>query len=139
MLRPNIIYEVNGYKYETDSIGRIINVKGMLDDSTKAPRNQTSQLRAGGKDRLPGDHGGHLVGSRFGGSGDADNLVAMSAKLNQGEYKKLENIWAKALNQGDKVEVNISPVYDGNSLRPISFKIEYSINGIEAKPRTLLN
>lgn len=127
-LKPNIIYMSNGYTYETDSLGRIINVKGELSD-VKAPRNNRAQLKAGGADRLDGDHGGHLVASQFGGSGELDNLVAMAGKLNQGEYKRLENIWAKSLAEGRKVEIDVSPVYEGNSLRPNGFNIKYLIDG----------
>ncbi|MFJ1426325.1 DNA/RNA non-specific endonuclease [Capnocytophaga canimorsus] len=42
---------------------------------------------------------GHIFGDRFGGSPELDNLVSQSSKVNLSTFKKLENKWAKALNQ----------------------------------------
>ena len=39
----------------------------------------------------------------------------------------MENTWAKALDRGKIVEVKIEPIYSGNSMRPISFDVEYKI------------
>ncbi len=66
---------------------------------------------------MPDDHGGHLIARIFNGSGDSDNLIAMNGNLNQGEFKKLENRWATALNEGKSVKVKITPIYEGNSVR----------------------
>ena len=41
----------------------------------------------------------------------------------------MENTWAKALDRGKIVEVKIEPIYSGNSMRPISFDVEYKIEG----------
>ena len=51
----------------------------------------------------------------------------MNGNLNQGEYKKLENRWATALNEGKSVKVKITPIYEGNSVRPVKFEIEHKI------------
>ena len=75
------------------------------------------------------DDGGHLIASIFKGSGNLDNLVPMNSNLNRGEWKRLENSWAEALDNNKTVEVKISPVYHGDSIRPVSFKIKYRING----------
>ncbi|AJH18901.1 cytoplasmic protein [Bacillus mycoides] len=56
----------------------------------------------GGNDRLDDDDGGHLIATIFKGSGNMDNLVRMSSNLNREEWKKLENEWANALNDGDE-------------------------------------
>ncbi len=39
----------------------------------------------------------------------------------------MENMWAKQLEKGKSVEVKITPVYKGDSQRPVSFEIEYKI------------
>ena len=78
---------------------------------------------------LDTDDGVHLIGSIFKGSGDIDNLVPMDATLNRGDWKAMENTWAKALDRGKTVEVRIEPIYSGNSMRPISFDVEYKIEG----------
>lgn len=82
----------------------------VLKSAERSPKNQKE---AGGDYRrdqssLYGvDDGGHLIGARFGGSGDQENLTAQDRNLNRGEYKKLENEWERHLGQGDKVFVHI--------------------------------
>ncbi|WP_245840081.1 DNA/RNA non-specific endonuclease [Sutcliffiella horikoshii] len=129
VLKPNIEYKTKeGYHYKTDSDGRISNVEATL-QLGKADRNNYAQRIVGGVDRLPNDDGGHLIASIFKGSGEIDNLVPMNSTLNRKEYKLLENSWKKALNEGKTVEVNIEPIYKGNSSRPAKFEVEYKING----------
>ncbi|AEK24501.1 DNA/RNA non-specific endonuclease [Capnocytophaga canimorsus] len=70
---------------------------------------------------------GHIFGDRFGGSPELDNLVSQSSKVNLSTFKKLENKWAKALNQNKKVEVEIKIKYSDDSKRPSSFEINYKI------------
>ncbi|WP_324603462.1 DNA/RNA non-specific endonuclease [Listeria grayi] len=53
-------------------------------------------------DKQEGDHAGHLVADRFGGSGDLDNLVSQAKKVNLKHYKNLEDTWAKAIKEGKK-------------------------------------
>jgi|GEM_PF-2549116 len=131
VLKPNVKFtDANGYTYTTDSLGRITNVQGDL-VLKKGDLNRHSQRTVGGDDRLPTDQGGHLIGRQFGGSGDIDNLVPQSSKTNLagGEWYNMEKQWAKALERGEKVTVDIKPNYVGNSLRPEYFKVEYSIDG----------
>ena len=78
----------------------------------KGVRNKGDQLKAGGDDRLPGDHGGHLIARIFGGSGELDNLVAMDKIVNTVKYRKLERIWYTSLNESRKVEVKIDIIYE---------------------------
>lgn len=147
-LKTNEKYEVNGYKYETDSKGRIKHCEGSL-RLEEGKRNLVAQREAGGADRHTGDgieydvndkdDGGHLIATRFGGSGEKDNLVAQNYNLNRGEYKKMENSWAKTLEERDKqdnskydVHVEIKPVYRGNSERPGAFIVNETITDRES-------
>lgn len=130
-LAPNVKYKSpSGHAYTTDEFGRITSVEGEL-KLGNAPRNKDAQRTIGGKDRLPDDDGGHLIASEFNGSGEIDNLVPMNAKLNRsgGKWRSLEGEWEKALKAGQKVSVKIEPVYNGESMRPIKFDIEYTIDG----------
>lgn len=135
-LNPNVRYkDKNGYYYETDSLGRIIKAKTTMGlKLKKAARNHKAQTSAGGKWRLEGDHGGHLFASIFNGSGELDNIVAMNGNLNQSVYRKLENKWKRALEQGQRVDVDIELVYEGESLRPSGFNINYAIDNEWKKP-----
>ena len=124
--KPNTNYKVDdNYAFSTDSLGRTNKVEGELNLSTK-DRNKYQQCKAGICGNAD-DEGGHLIASIFNGPGEKINLVPMNGNLNKGEWKKLENTWAGALNEGKSVRVAVEPVYSGNTVRPVSFKIEYSI------------
>ena len=136
-LKPNVKYETNGYLYQTDELGRIERASGEL-TLEMGERNSKHQLAAGGEDRVKapstqGDHGGHLIGTQFNGSPLIDNIVAMNGNVNVSAYKKLEFAWAKALRDKREVIVDIRPVYEGNSVRPVSFNIKYRIDGEKFK------
>ncbi|HIW32717.1 MAG TPA: DNA/RNA non-specific endonuclease [Candidatus Paenibacillus intestinavium] len=115
------------YDYETDHIGRI--EKFSADDLKLTAR----------EDRLPhdpktpgkesGDHAGHLAGDRFGGSPEIDNLVSQLSNVNLSQYKKIENQWASALKDGEQVKVNVEVKYEGDSMRPSEFIVQYEIDG----------
>ncbi len=124
----------NGYKFEKDSLGRPTRVTGKLKLSGVERKGdyqaQLNQKTAGGSDRLMDDHGGHLIGDRFEGASEKYNLVAMNGKLNQGEYKSMENLWAKALQDGRDVNVDIKPIFSGKSMRPDKIVVKYNIDGM---------
>lgn len=135
-LHPNIIYkDENGYLYQTDSFGRIVTAKTTIGLKLKTGiRHSYRQRIAGGKWRLKDDDGGHLFATMFNGSGELDNIVAMNSNLNKSAYNTLEKQWKKALEQGQHVDVNIELVYEGESLRPSGFNINYAIDNEWQKP-----
>ncbi|MFC4076165.1 DNA/RNA non-specific endonuclease [Salinithrix halophila] len=138
-LKPNVKYtHPKGYSYKTDGSGRINSTKGELTLET-SKRKPYSQRIVGREDRASNDHGGHLIASIFGGSGDIDNLVPMNQNLNQGRWKALENKWADSLKAGKKVEVNIKPKYKGDSRRPDRFEVRYRMDGKDWIKTTLEN
>ena len=110
-------YSLNGYDYEKNDLGQIIHAEGQL-RLEEGERNISAQRAAGGKFRRDSDDGGHLIGTRFGGSGEADNIVAEDRYINRGSFKSLENSWAKELNEGKSVSVEVDPIYHGQSTRP---------------------
>ncbi|WP_243291875.1 T7SS effector LXG polymorphic toxin [Bacillus sp. FJAT-47783] len=139
VLKPNVEYtSKEGYNYKTDSQGRISSAEGTLKVG-EGKRNKYAQKVVGRDDRLPDDEGGHLIASIFYGSGNLDNLVPMNGNLNKGEWKKLENTWANALEYGDEVKVKITPIYKGDSQRPVSFHIKYKIGDDEWEDRRFDN
>ena len=79
--------------------------------------------------KLPGDEAGHLFADMFGGSRFLDNLVAQSFDVNRSKYRKMENVWQRALKDGKSVYADIDLNYEGNSFRPTSFDITYYIDG----------
>ncbi|WP_202902532.1 DNA/RNA non-specific endonuclease, partial [Yersinia wautersii] len=47
--------------------------------------------------------------------------------ITKGVWRKMENSWAKALEDGKSVKVKINPIYTGDSSRPSNFEIKYTI------------
>jgi hypothetical protein len=134
-----IIKTRKGYNYELDELGRVKKVEGELTRNPAQGRNKTAQLDAGGKDRLPTDEGGHYVGRRFDGPMDDFNHFAQDQNFNRGAYKQLENEWDAALKNGKAVNVEITPHYQGTSLRPEKLTVKYSIGGQMQDPIVFKN
>ena len=134
-LKLNIMYTTSeGYKYTTDSKGRICSAEGVLQDGV-AKRNEYAQQNVGkgdgrrdGTEGLGKDDDGHLIASIFKGSGDIDNLVPMNSNLNRGAWRKMEKSWADAIADGTEVEVNIIAVYREDTQRPTDFIVKYRID-----------
>lgn len=129
-LEPDAEYTMNGYKYKTDSQGRVVSVEGdlYLNDGGRRPI-KDSMAKIGKGSQQPTDQRGHLIGDRFNGGNGLENIVAQDGQLNQGEYKVLENYWADALKEGKSVSVEIKVVYTGDSQRPAIFVVEYKVDG----------
>jgi filamentous hemagglutinin len=130
---PNTIYKVDGNKvYQTDSLGRVEKVEADLSGIVR-DRNKYQQCQTG-KCGLDADEGGHLIASIMDGPGERINMVPMDGNLNKGNWKKMENIWAKAVDEGKAVKVQIEPIYSGANARPDRFTVVYRIgNGREVR------
>ena len=63
----------------------------------------------------------------------------MNSNLNRGVWKKLENGWAKSLQEGKTVKVKIEPLYEGTDIRPYKFRVSYSIDNKGTSYRELYN
>lgn len=135
-LLPNVTYVLDGVKYQTDDLGRIVSVT--FENLALKPEGQARKslshvtIEALGKGyEVAGDQKGHIIGDRFCGSNSLANLVPMSSKLNQRDYLAIENIWAEAIQNGQIVDGTIKFLYDGASFRPSRMDITYFIDGIE--------
>lgn len=130
-LVPNSSYEINGYKYETDDIGRPVSAGGKLhlkEHEGRMPIKDSIE-NIGKGDQKEGDDRGHLLGDQFDGSGGLENLIPQDANINRNDYKNFENELAKEVKSGNEVRVKIEPVYEGDSRRPSSICVTYCING----------
>lgn len=129
-LKPNAEFERNGYHYKTDERGRIVSAEGKLkmrDPDYK--RDMEDVRKIDSQEYKDTDDRGHLIGHQFGGSDKLENLVPMDAKLNQGDFEKLENTLADAVKNGADVRLKVEPVYEGDSTRPTEFRVSYSVDG----------
>lgn len=130
---PDTHYNVNDrFQYATDDQSRVGHAHADLDASSAADRNGYQQRIAGGPDRLPGDEGGHIFGSQFGGPGEAINLTAMRDTLNSvgnREYYNLEGDWRTYIDQGKQVSVDVEITYPGDSRRPEMYSVKTYVDG----------
>lgn len=126
-LEPNSKYSVDGYLYETDELGRVNKVSGKLELKERGRNTYQQGKSVKIKDGIEGDQGGHLIGDRFYGPGEQINYVPQKGSLNQSAYKKMENDWQKALEEGKEVNVSIENIYDGTSKRPVGQEVNYTI------------
>ena len=130
-LEPNTTYELNGNTYTTDEQGRIIRCEATPERSPENPRDVNAQLQAGGEDRRPSDQGGHIVGRDLNGDGGAGNLVAMDSKINQSDYKRMENDIKAALDEGKDVTVTTDISYSGDSKRPDTMTVTVTADEVK--------
>jgi hypothetical protein len=139
-LIPSADYQVGKALYKTDKKGRVNEVSANL-DYNKADSNGHQQTAAGEtngiKDGQSTDEGGHLIASILNGTGDQINYLPMTKNLNRGQWRKMENKWARALKETPpkNVDIKIKPVYTGNSKRPSEYRVEYTIDHIVTKEK----
>lgn len=128
-LEPDTTYELNDNTYTTDEQGRIIRCEAHPERTPENPRDVNAQLQAGGEDRRPSDQGGHIVGRDLSGDGGAGNLVAMDSRINQSDYKRMENDIKEALDESKDVTVTTDISYSGDSKRPDSITVTVTADG----------
>ena len=130
-LLPESRYELNGYRYETDELGRIVSAEGKLhlkDREERLPiRDSIEDIGKG--DQREGDDRGHLIGDQFDGTNGLENMIPQDAKINRIDFKNFENELAREVKAGNHVELSVKPVYDGDSRRPSAIISTYCING----------
>ena len=130
-LKPNTTYELNDNTYTTDDQGRIIHCEAHPEKSPENPRDINAQIHAGGEDRRPSDQGGHIIGRDLSGDGGSGNLVAMDARINQSDYKRMENDIKASLDEGKDVTVTIDISYSGDSKRPDIITVTVITDGVK--------
>lgn len=130
-LESNITYELNGSIYKTDDNGRIISCKAKPERSPENPRDNEAQRDAGGVDRKEIDQGGHIVGRDLNGDGGTGNLVAMDSRINQSDYKRMENDVKSALDEGKEVTTETEISYTEDSGRPDKIEVTVTADGKE--------
>ncbi len=128
-LLPNTEYTVNGNKYKTDERGNKVSCDSQPEYTEEGSRNMKEQKESGGDERQEDDDGGHIIARILGGAEGEENLVPMRRTINRGDYKRMENEIAKALQEGKKATIHIDIAYDGDSSRPSKIRAEYAIDG----------
>jgi hypothetical protein len=129
-LIPNNRYELrDGSIYKTDGLGRITSAE----KATIGVKSEEGRMTI--NDKVEGtrstDDRGHLIADRFGGVNRPENLVPQDSNLNRGEMKALENKAAEAVADGSEVDWKVEPQYEGDAMRPSSFRVTITIDGQE--------
>ncbi|POR17417.1 hypothetical protein BWK58_15055 [Flavobacterium columnare] len=129
-LNKNSTYKVDDYIYKTDHLGRVDKVEAKLTFKEKG-RNEYQQKKSVSiKDGVKGqDDGGHLIAQIFNGPGEQINYLPQKSNLNRGDWKAMENKWAKALKEKKEVNIEINNIFEGESKRPSAQLVIYKING----------
>lgn len=124
------------YFSTTDNQGRLLSVEA--DDlQLSATGRQKYNSKTPGKEK--GDHAGHMIADRFGGGGGLDNVVSQRGRVNQSDWKIMENMLAKELGDGKKVQFKVDINYKGDSKRPSSFVARYKIGNNRWKSKEFEN
>lgn len=133
-LDSNTEYEINGYKYKTDDRGCIISAEGTLHMKDREGRlTIKDSIEDIGKGyQKEGDDRGHLIGDQFDGSNGLENMISQDANINRNDFKKFENELAKEVKDEKEVTVKIEPIYEGDSRRPVTIVVTYTIDGEES-------
>ena len=130
-LLPNNEYTLNGNVYKTDENGRIVSCESKPRLTPENPRDNDSQILVGDKYRKSGDQGGHIIGRDIGGDGGIGNLIPMDSRINQSDYKRMENKVKSALNEGKDVTTKTEISYIGDSERPDKIITTVTVDGKE--------
>lgn len=132
---PNRNYELNGYRYKTDGLGRRILAEGILHEKERNKRLLIKdRMEAIGQgDEKPTDDRGHLIGDQFDGSNGMENMIPQDSEVNQKDFKALENQLARQVKAGKEVYLKIQPKYQRDSFRPIAIVVTFTIDGKKEK------
>ncbi len=132
-LLPNKEYIVNTYKFTTDNLGRITKGEGQLQIKSREKRlSIRDSIEDIGKGyQLEGDQRGHIIADVFNGPNGLENAIPQNQSINQSDYKKIELELLKEIKNGRIVNVTIELLHTGNSFRPKTHVIYYSIDGEE--------
>lgn len=82
---------------------------------------------------------GHYIERIFDGPSENFNHLAQNGNFNTGAYRSLERRWDGLWQSGDRVDVRITPRYDGDSHRPSGLTVHSWVDGIRQDPITFNN
>jgi hypothetical protein len=119
-------YQKNGKTYKQAS-GRLGMPREVVEHRDPWSQTQVSQGT--------GDDAGHLIGNRFGASGEEENLSRQNWIANRfGNYKALEDLWAEMRHRGIEIDVWVTDVTKAGEDRPFWRNVkwtEYYLDGME--------
>lgn len=118
MKKPDVSSNYTYDEYTTNYGDHVKIAKGKLGvpGEVRKHRNQSEQSKVSSGS---GDDAGHLIANQFGAAGDAKNLGKQNWRANEfGTWRQLEKRWAESLQNGIKIEVEITEHTHKDSNRP---------------------
>ncbi|SDR00934.1 DNA/RNA non-specific endonuclease [Curtobacterium sp. UNCCL20] len=145
-LQPNTRYELTDRRavYYTDDRGRPATSEALIDRSyplSERVRDGGEQRYAGGADRLPEDHGGHIVSAKHGGSPFGVNLTPEHGRaVNLGDVRRVENDISRLLREDPSTPVYLKREiqFDGTSERGSVFLISWGREGADSLQQVII-
>lgn len=146
-LQPSTRYVMTDRSFvlDTDALGRTVHADSIVSEIVpqgERVRSSSEQLLAGRADRLPGDHGGHVVATAHGGSPFGANLVAQhGGTVNLRAFAKIERDIRRMLkaDPDSPIRMETDIVYDAASHRPSQFRITWGKLGEEPEVQIIGN
>jgi hypothetical protein len=145
---PNTSYSYGNFSYRTDAQGRVAEAQGRI-ELEPAGRNDNDLQAQIGREGRPTDVGFHIFADRFGGQTNRLNVVPGNGKpigdnkpnLNQGPYKRFENMLAELREAGNRVDARVEMQYNpGNQTnRPDNFVTHYRVNDGDWVQQSFIN
>lgn len=132
-LIQNNTYTLNECRYETDDHGRIVLCEDKPQITPENGRDLNAQKDVGGNDRKENDQGGHIVARDMNGDPGQGNIVAMDQRINQSDYKRMENYVKTSLDDGKAVSRITDLSYSNDSERPDRINTSVVVDGKETK------
>ncbi len=145
-LQPNTRYELTDRQtvHITDGHGRTSVTEALIERKyplSERVRDGQEQRDAGGLDRLPEDHGGHIVSAAHGGSPFGINVTPEHGRtVNLGEIRKVENDISRLLKEdpGTPVYLRREIQFDGDSRRGSVFLVHWGRHGTDSLQQVII-
>ncbi|WP_229445345.1 DNA/RNA non-specific endonuclease [Massilia sp. Leaf139] len=113
-----------------DANGQVKSVKGsLIEDFGGGKRSsaEVSEQSVAALSGKSGDQGGHLTAYRFLPEQGAINLFPQNGNFNMGAFKTIENDYARAVNNGYRVEFQHDLLDFDANMRPQSIEVKYEV------------
>ena len=126
MARIDFTMKPGDYVYGQDENGKY--AYGVVRCGATSDRNPGAQRAAGGAERQPDDHGGHLIAHCLGGRNDETNLDAQNANVNQRGQRHIEQQVSDLANDPNKtVFMSVENYCSNGSERPDATMITVAV------------
>ncbi|MEV7934454.1 DNA/RNA non-specific endonuclease [Curtobacterium sp. NPDC089185] len=145
-LQPDTRYELTDRQtvHITDAHGRPALTEALIERKfplSERVRDGQAQRDAGGLDRLPEDHGGHIVSAAHGGSPFGVNLTPEHGRVvNLGEVRRVENDISRLLDEDPATPVYLRREiqFDGSEQRGSVFLVSWGRHGTESLQQVII-